>query len=311
MSLSRKTKAWLKKNVPLSLQGKRVLITGANSGIGLKTAETVLYLGGSVVMACRNAQKAEKARESLLQDYPGADIRVVPLDMSDFRSIEAFAAHLPKADVFVNNAGVFHRPGETTPDGFDLVMGTNYLGVYYLSELILPKLLASGREITYVNTTSIVHKVARIDYDRFEDSRGAYFRSKLCVTRYTKALADRTAGTNVRVFMTHPGIAITPIARHALPFLYRFAALAPFNSPEKSALSLAWLLSHRVPEGSIVGPGRGFGIWGYPTLNKPVKRALRGVEELVAFTEKEIKKGLYETCSYGQFCEIVATECGK
>ena len=285
MSLARKTIRYLDRSCRVSLAGKTVLITGAGSGIGYKTAEIMLYLGASVIMACRNLPKAENARRQLLADYPGSDIRIMPLDLADFRSIDSFAANLPDADVFINNAGVFHLPGKKTADGFPMVMGVNYLGVYRLSEKALPLLRERGRETVWINTVSFVHRLAKVDFSRFFDDRGSYPRSKLCLARYTRFLADRYRGTNIRVYQIHPGIALTPIAGHVFPRLYRLAPLSPFNSPEKSSLSPAWILSRQVPEGSLVGPKGFLNIWGYPGINRPCRRAGKEIEPLIRFTE--------------------------
>ncbi len=266
-----------------------MLITGANSGVGFKTAETMVYLGASVVMACRNVDKAAAAREKLLADYPGADISVTRLDLADFASIDAFAERLPDVDVFINNAGLFHRRGEKTKDGFDLVMGTNYIGVYYLSEKVLPKLAECGHDVVYINTISIIHKVARVKLARFDDSRGAYARSKLCLARYSRFLAEKYKDTNVRVYMTHPGIALTPIAAHFLGGMNALSKIVPINSAEKSSLAAAWILANEPPVGSVVGPNKLFGGWGYPKLNRTCRRAKRDIEPLIEFTNKTIE----------------------
>ena len=286
MSLSEKTILYLKKECSCSLRGKTVAITGASGGIGLKTAETMIFLGAAVIMACRNQEKAEAARRQLLQDYPQAEIRILPLDMADFSSVDAFAEALPDVDVFINNAGVFYRPGLKTRDGFDLVMGTNYLGVYRLSEKLLPRFLECGHEVVYINTISLIHKAAKVDFRHFSDSRGAYARSKLCLARYSHYLAEKYAGTNIRVVMSHPGIAITSIAKHVFGPLYVLAEIAPFNSAEKSSLSAAWILSHPVPDGSVVGPNRLLCGWGYPEINRPCPKAAREIEPLIAYTER-------------------------
>ena len=166
MGLSQKMKKWLKKYAPVSLEGKTVLITGANSGIGFKEAELMVYLGARVIMACRNSQKAQAAREALLQEYPNADIDTMQLDMASFASIDRFTETLlqDKTDIdyFVNNAGVFHQPNQKTADGVELVLGTNYIGVYYLTEKLLPYLQTLPHEVGYINTVSIIHKIAKI-----------------------------------------------------------------------------------------------------------------------------------------------------
>ncbi len=288
MGLSKRTVKFINKKCVGSLAGKTVLITGANGGVGFKTAETMAYLGARVIMACRDLKKAEAAAQSLLDDYPYAQISVMRLDMADFASIDEFAEHLPDVDVFINNAGVFHRPGELTKDGFDLVMGTNYIGVFYLGKKVLPKLEKCGHDVAYINTISIVHKLAKVDLAGFYESKGSYPRSKLCLARYSEYLAAKYSGTNIRVYMDHPGITMTQIASHIFGRWYVLTKLMPFNSVEKSSLSAVWLLTNDVPSGSVVGPGRLFCGWGYPRINKKSKRALCDIDRLIGFTEKEI-----------------------
>ena len=301
MSLNEKTKRWLSENGSPDMTGKTVLITGANSGVGFKTAEIMLYLGARVIMACRSAPRAQAAREVLLRDCPDADVSITALDMADFSSIDAFADELTAKgediDVFINNAGVFRQPDKKTADGFELVIGTNYIGVYYLSERVLPYLETLPHEVYYINTVSMIHKIAGVDYEDFYYSKRygnfrAYARSKLCLAKYSYALAKRYAGGNIRVMMTHPGIAITPLGVKAYGGIVE--RLAPvlggiFNSPEKSALPAAYILSRELPTGSIVGPDKLFGGWGYPTLNRTLKKVTTGADELIRFTQSEIR----------------------
>ncbi len=291
MGLSEKTVRYMKENCGRSLEGKTVLITGANSGVGFKTAETLICMGASVIMACRNRERAENARKQLLTDYPDADVRIMMLDLADLDSIDAFAEQMPDVDVFVNNAGLFHRPGQKTKQGFEMVMGSNYMGTFYLCEKVLPKLRECGHDAVLVNTISLVYKIARVDYDRFYKERGAYFRSKLCLARYSEHLAEKYGGTNVHVYMNHPGLAATSIADHLIrQGMYILAKIVPINSAEKSALSVAWLLSNAVPDGSIVGPGRLFGGWGYPGINRKSAIVTHGIDELIGFTRAEIER---------------------
>ena len=302
MSLSKKTKKWLAKNAPISLTGKRVLITGANSGVGYKEAELMLYLGADVIMACRNLQKAETARETLLKDYPNANITLMQLDMADFRSIDAFIEKLTQEQTdlhfFVNNAGVFHQPNQKTADGLELVLGTNYFGVYYLTEKILPYLQSLPHEVGYMNTVSIIHKIAKINYDDFYYGKkynnfGVYARSKLCLARYTYALAKRCQDSNLRVWMIHPGIAMTPLGMNAFGGKVKGAAKLfswLFNSPEKSALAVAYLTAKQVESGSLIGPRALFGGWGYPKKNRILRKVKVGADELEDFTKQEIAR---------------------
>ncbi len=302
MGLSEKTKKWLIKSAPISLKGKRVLVTGANSGIGYKETEIMLYLGADVIMACRNVSKAETARETLLKDYPNANIALMQLDMADFRSIDCFVEKLKqeKTDLhfFVNNAGVFHQPKQKTADGFELVLGTNYFGVYYLTEKLLPYLQSLPHEVGYMNTVSIIHKIANIDYRDFYYGKkyknfGVYARSKLCLARYTYDLAKRCEDTNLRVWMIHPGIAMTPLGMNAFGGKVKGAAKffrGLFNSPEKSALAVAYLTAKQAETGALIGPRALFGGWGYPKKNRILRKVKVGADELIHFTDKEISR---------------------
>lgn len=300
MSLTSKTKKWLEKNANVALLGKTVVVTGANSGVGFKTAETMLYLGANVILACRNQERANKARNTLAAEYPQSKVAVMALDLADFSSIDAFVGQIKEQgidfDVVVNNAGAFHQPGKKTKNGFDLVMGTNFLGVYYLTERLLPYLTSMSHEVVYVNTISLVHKVAKLDYEDFYCTKKyrtltIYARSKLCLAKYTYYKAKKLESSNVRMFMNHPGIALTPLGLNAVgPKIARFSKLAYpiFNSPEKSSLSVAFILANPIPVGSIVGPNKVFGGWGYPKVNRIYSRVKKGAEELIDFTKKEI-----------------------
>lgn len=302
MALSNKTIKWLAKNASTSLKGKTVLITGANSGIGFKEAELMVYLGARVIMACRNPQKAQAAREALLQEYPNADIDTMQLDMASFASIDRFAETLlqDKTDIdyFVNNAGVFYQPHQKTADGLELVLGTNYIGVYYLTEKLLPYLQTLPHEVGYINTVSIIHKIAKIKYDNFYYTKkyknfGAYARSKLCLARYTYALASRCVDTNIRVWMIHPGIAMTPLGLNAFGGKVKGAATFArglFNTPEKSALALPYLTARQVAVGSLIGPRALFGGWGYPKNNRIVRKVKLGADALIHFTKEEVSR---------------------
>jgi len=304
MGLSKATLRYFRRRLPEGkpFTGKTVLITGANSGIGFKVAETMVFLGASIIMACRNPEKAKKAKELLSDEYPGAVIALWELDLASFDSIDAFVARLeaekPALDAFVNNAGVFCHPDELTEDGLELVMGTNYIGTVYLTGRILPYLLNSGRQIDLINTISIGHKLGRIDFDDFYGRKhyknfAIYASSKLCLAKYTYRLATQTAKTNVRITMNHPGAAVTPIAYHTFgDRLYRYADLFShiINSAEKSSLSVALQLSDPAPAGSITGPVHLFGSTGYPHRNLVLPRVKRNAGKLIDFTNSEILK---------------------
>lgn len=310
MSLTTRTKNWLKKNAGISLKGKTVVVTGSNSGVGFKTAETMLYLGADVILACRNPKRANDARSTLAAEYPESDISVMALDLADFSSIDAFVKKIKEQgtdiDIFVNNAGVFHQPGKQTKDGFELVIGTNYYGVYYLTENLLPYLLSLPHKVIYINTISLIHKFAKIKYQDFYYTKkyrdlSVYASSKLCLAKYTYHTAKRLEDSNVLMYMNHPGIALTPLGLNAVgPKVAKLEKVFRhfFNSPEKSSLSVAYILSHTLPAGTIVGPNKCLGGWGYPKVNHIYRKVKTGAQELIAFTKKQI-------LTFVLFCELI------
>lgn len=299
MALKEKTKKWINK-LNISFKGKTVLVTGSNSGVGFKTVEESLYLGAKVIMACRNRERAEAAREELLAEYPNAAIEILLLDLSDFSSIDSFVENIVSnridIDIFVNNAGTFHKTGKTK-DGFENVLGINYFAVYYLSEKLMPYLKTLPHKVIYCNTISVIHKIAKIDYEDFYFAKkynhfAVYARSKLCLAKYTYNLAKCNADSNVSVYMIHPGISVTPLGANA--FGERIKKLANimkglFNSPEKSALSMFYEVANNLPAGSVVGPHI-LEAWGYPKENTVRKCVKEGADELITFTETEINK---------------------
>jgi len=308
MSLKKSTIKFIEKKCKVNLNGKTVVITGANSGIGFKTAETFVYCGSSVVMACRNCEKAEEAKKKLLTDYPNAQIIVLQLDLADFASIENFVNEIKKRkidiDCFINNAGVFHQPNQKTKDGFELVMGTNFIGTFYLTELVYSYLLRFNHSATLINTLSLVYKFPKLDYADFYSQKkyknfSVYSKSKLALAKYTHYLAnlqgysaDFRGVSNVKVYGVHPGISITPIANKAYPRLGKLAKGLRFlfNSTEKSSLAPLFIMANNLPSGSVVGPKCLFSTRGFPRLNRISKKMKQGCVELVEFARKEIEK---------------------
>ncbi len=301
MSLQNKIVRYIEKKCPIEYSGKTVLITGANSGVGYATAEAFLYVGAKLIMACRNKQKAEEAKVKLQGEFPKAKITILRLDLASFTSIDAFVADVKKQkldiDCWVNNAGVFRQPNKTTADGLELVMGTNYIGTYYLTEQILPYLHTLAHKVYYLNTVSFVYKYAKLDYDDFYCAKKygnfkVYARSKLALTKYCQYLAKKEGDSNIKVYGIHPGISITPIATKAYKRLgkvgYWFRFL--FNSTAKAGLAPLYIVAHDLPVGAIVGPKCLGGIRGYPHNNKIYKKALTEWDKLIDFTQKEIDK---------------------
>ncbi len=163
---------WTAADIP-SQDGRTIVVTGATSGLGLESALALARAGGRVLMAARNAEKAERARDEVAAVATGAEPEVVTLDLADLGSVRAAAADIaeraPRLDVLMDNAGVMALPRSTTADGFEVQIGTNHLGHFALAGLLLPTLLAS--EARVVTTSSGAHRGGRMRWDDLQGER--------------------------------------------------------------------------------------------------------------------------------------------
>ena len=176
--------AWTTDQIP-DLAGRTAVVTGANNGLGLVITEHLARAGASVLMACRNLQKADAAAAGIMARVPGARLEIVELDLSRLSSVRRFADDLDvdALDLLINNAGVMMTPPERTEDGFDLQFGTNHLGHFALTGLLLAR-LGRAESARVVTLTSLEHKSGHLDFDDLQWEHGygrrkAYRRSKL------------------------------------------------------------------------------------------------------------------------------------
>jgi NAD(P)-dependent dehydrogenase (short-subunit alcohol dehydrogenase family) len=210
---------WGSTDIP-DQTGRTVLVTGANSGLGLRSAEALAGKGATVLMACRNPARAEEARAKVAAIATGPAPVTVPLDLADLASVRASAAevvqHTQRLDVLLNNAGIMAPPFGRTADGFEMQFGTNHLGHFALTGVLLPTLLRSDRP-RVVTTSSTMHRVGDQDWDdpRY-DTRTyrrwtAYGRSKLANLLFMRELARRAdaAASDLVSAAAHPGYAST------------------------------------------------------------------------------------------------------
>jgi NAD(P)-dependent dehydrogenase (short-subunit alcohol dehydrogenase family) len=205
--------AWTTADIP-SQSGRIAVVTGANSGIGLETARALAERGAHVVLACRNQTKGAAALAEL-KAIPDASVELMALDLADLSSVrtfaEAFDAAHERLDILVNNAGVMMTPLSKTADGFEMQFGTNHLGHFALTGLLLDKLLAAEAP-RIVNVSSNAHKPGKIDFanlsgDNGYSKLGAYCQSKLANLLFSLELQRRLkeAGHDVIVASSHPG----------------------------------------------------------------------------------------------------------
>ena len=198
-----------------SFTARSVVVTGGNSGIGWHAAAAFARAGGSVVLACRNPDKAARAVERIRALAPGADVAAAPLDLASLASVAAFADSIDRpVDLLVNNAGVMAPPRwRATADGFELQFGTNHLGHFALTGRLLPNLLAAPAA-RVVTISSLAHRggTAGVLFGNPEQGYGptaAYSESKLANLLFGLELQRRATGSTLTSTVAHPGVSAT------------------------------------------------------------------------------------------------------
>ncbi len=248
--------------------GKTVLITGANTGLGLETARVLAGNKARVILGCRSREKARVARDDILADHPGADVAIIQIDLGSLQSVRAAAARIreePRLDVLINNAGIMMPPYELTEDGFESQFGVNHLGPFALTGLLLDK-LRSTPNARIVNTSSIAHRRGRIGFDDINAEQGynpvqRYAMSKLANLYFAYEMQRRlnAAGADTLSVAAHPGIADTELSRY-IPgiFMLAFPVVRPFvnSSAEGAWPTLYAATGASVRGGGYYGPGR-------------------------------------------------------
>ena len=265
---------WTDEHVP-DQSGRVAVVTGATSGLGYETARVLAQHGASVVLAVRDVEKGKQAASRI-----GGDVSVQALDLTSLASVRSAAADLraahPRLDLLINNAGVMYTPRQTTADGFELHLGTNHLGHFALTGLLLDRLLPTpGSRVVTVASTA--HRLrADIHFDDLQWERsysrvGAYGQSKLANLMFTYALQRRLAshGTTVAV-AAHPGISRTELLRAApaaMQLIVGRIAGPFFQSAAMGALpTVRAATDPHVVGGQYYGPGGRREISGHPTV---------------------------------------------
>ncbi|XP_019566534.1 retinol dehydrogenase 13 [Rhinolophus sinicus] len=248
-----------------TIQGKTVIVTGANTGIGKQTALELARRGGNIILACRDMEKCEAAAKDIRRVTLNHHVNARHLDLASLKSIREFAAKITEEEqqvhVLVNNAAVMRCPHWATEDGFEMQLGVNYLGHFLLTNLLLDKLKASAPS-RIINLSSLAHVAGHIDFDdlnwekRKYDTKAAYCQSKLAVILFTKELSRRLQGTGVTVNALHPGVARTELGRHTGMYNSAFSSfmLGPIfwllvKSPQLAAQPSTYLVVAEELEG--------------------------------------------------------------
>jgi NAD(P)-dependent dehydrogenase (short-subunit alcohol dehydrogenase family) len=281
---------WTAADIP-DQTGRRAIVTGANSGLGLHVALEIARRGGRVILACRDEGRGRGALEHVLGGAPdsGAELRI--LDLADLSSVRAFAAGVGEpVDLLVNNAGVMALPRRMTSDGFEMHIGTNHLGHFALTGLLLPRLVASG-DARVATVSSGFHRIGRIDVDDLHGERRyqrwrAYAQSKLANLLFCFELQRRAdaAAAPLRSVAAHPGWAATHL-QFAGPEMdagllgrveslaMRFANAVLAQPDAQGAVPVLYAATMDVPGGGYVGPDGPAELRGSPQLVNASRRA--------------------------------------
>jgi NAD(P)-dependent dehydrogenase (short-subunit alcohol dehydrogenase family) len=276
------SKQWTVENIP-DQRGKVVVVTGANSGIGLEAARALAGKNAQVILAVRSLEKGEKAAAQIRRMHPQAQVQVMALDLADLQNISAFAqafrSRYTCLDILINNAGVMALPDVRTKDGFEMQFGTNHLGHFALTGQLLALLKATpGARV--VTVSSYMHKLGQIHFEDLMwkqryDRWGAYGQSKLANLLFAYELQRRlqTAGVNGLSVACHPGYSATNLQSVA-PRMDGSAVMGWLSSVGNALFAqsaemgaLPTLYAATAPEvngGDYIGPIGWGGMHGYP-----------------------------------------------
>jgi NAD(P)-dependent dehydrogenase (short-subunit alcohol dehydrogenase family) len=282
--------SWTAADLP-SFAGRTAIVTGANSGLGAVTARELARAGAHVILAVRNTGKGDAAAREM-----SGDVEVRQLDLQDLASVRQFADGISKVDVLVNNAGIMAVPHAVTADGFESQIGTNHLGHFALTNLLLPKV--TDRVVT---VSSMMHYMGYISLrDLNWTSRPysawlAYGQSKLANLLFTSELQRRlqTAGSKLRAVAAHPGYSHTNLQGHSghklgdalMSFGNKLATDADFG-----ARQTLYAISQDVAGDSFIGPA--FGMFG---RTKPVGRSPLAKRDQTGAALWEVSERLTDT----------------
>jgi NAD(P)-dependent dehydrogenase (short-subunit alcohol dehydrogenase family) len=268
-------------------RGRVAIVTGANTGLGYETAVALATLGARVVLACRDAARAEAASERILASQPGAQLEVRLIDTGDLDSVRAFAEGFRRdhrrLDLLVNNAGIMITPYFRTAQGFEGQLGVNYIGHFLLTGLLMP-LLAGTEGARVVSLYSLAASWGGIRFEdlHFEggyDARMAYAQSKMACLMFGIELNERlrSAGVEARSFAAHPGLSQSDLSRNLSPgiraMLWLIGPLLLQSAARGALPTLYGALGEDLAGGEAIGPNGRRQARGDPRVVRPFAEA--------------------------------------
>lgn len=296
--MNKKIKKYIDEHIDVKLANKNVFITGGNSGIGLESAKECAYLDANLFLLCRNQSKAEIAKKEIEKEFPHSKITLIQLDLANLQSIKDCVEEIKKydVDVFINNAGVFRLPKGTTKDNFEIIMGTNFIGVCYLNDLLNEYFLTLPHQVHVLFTSSITSKMYKINYDDFYSEKHyrylkVYGRSKIAINNLYFAYLDELKEKNIHFSLVHPGGTYTPLiskgyANKVFEKIASIFMLLIFHHCDKAALTNIYAIN--LGKTCIVGPRGLLEISGFPHISS-FKRS-KYYKKCVEFARNEIMK---------------------
>lgn len=266
-----------------TMTGKTAIITGANSGLGLETAKIFARQGAQVILAVRDIEKGKTAKQEITEESSQAAVEVMKLDLSDLDSVRAFAENVisrfDSLDLLINNAGVMTPPYSKTKDGFELQFGSNHLGHFALTGLLLPLLLHTENS-RVVTLSSLAHRKASIDFDNLDGSKGYkgmkfYGQSKLANLMFATELDKRLKQHGLSTFSIacHPGISATNLFKlgsREMPRIFR-GLMNRYLQPAAMGVlpTIHAATDPGIKGGEYIGPDGKGQRRGYPAIEEP------------------------------------------
>ncbi|MHA2102639.1 MAG: oxidoreductase [Candidatus Hodarchaeales archaeon] len=282
-----KNNKWTIDNIP-DLHGKIVIVSGANSGTGFEVSKEMSKKGAHIVMACRSESRGQVALEKIQKEYPSVSLELMILDLSSLSSIKQFSedynAKYDRLDILCNNAGVMQTPYIITEDGFELQIGTNHLGHFALTGLLLD-LLKITKNSRVITMSSMAHMMGKIDLDNLHwetpkkyDRTGAYAQSKLANLMFAYELDRKLKEANISVLSigAHPGYSATKLQSAGLGlekgfrakiwrWSYKFSNKIIAQSVQMGSLPMLMAATDNdIKGGDYIGPEKFRGMRGYP-----------------------------------------------
>lgn len=265
------------------MTGKTAIITGANSGLGLETAKNFAGSGAQVILAVRDIEKGKTAQQEITEEFPQAKLEVMQLDLSDLASVRTFAegiiSRFDSLDLLINNAGVMTPPYAKTKDGFELQFGSNHIGHFALTGLLLPLLIRTENS-RVVTLSSLAHRKAAIDFENLDGTDGYkgmkfYGQSKLANLMFATELDKRLKqhGLSTLSLACHPGISATNLFKlggREMPRIFSGLMNRYLQPASMGALPTVYAATEPgITGGEYIGPDGKGNRRGYPAIEEP------------------------------------------